>query len=201
MKNKNIVLSEDVITSLSIDNTDEFYKTLSAAINLRKDLLIGVNEKGKVLGVNPLSIEQDISDLLGKNQKEELIQQFKLVEHNFKTYVKLNLSKTIPRPFYVEVDGKSSTYISQCNLLVELNHLYLDYFNSEKQESINIGESKIDIIKAVLNEHHIMSYSQLQKKVEKVSISELDKVLVYLMKNGFIEVEIYDGKTTIKIKS
>lgn len=70
MKNKNIVLSEDVITSLSIDNTDEFYKTLSAAINLRKDLLIGVNEKGKVLGVNPLSIEQDISDLLGKNQKK-----------------------------------------------------------------------------------------------------------------------------------
>lgn len=77
----------------------------------------------------------------------------------------------------------------------------MDYFNSEKQESINIDESKIDIIKAVLNEHHIMSYSQLQKKVEKVSISELDKVLVYLMKNGFIEVEIYDGKTTIKIKS
>jgi hypothetical protein len=200
LKNKNIVISEDYITCTSIDNTDEFFKTLSAAINLRKDLLIGVNEKGKVLGVNPLSIEQDICDLLGKNQKEELVQKLELVEHNFKTYVRLNLSKTILRPFYVEVDGKTSSYISQHNFLVELNHLYLDFFNSEKQEFIKIHESKIDIIKAVLNEHQSMSYSQLQKKLDDVSIGELDKVLVYLMKNEFIEVEIYDGKTTIKIK-
>lgn len=170
--------SETLSFISSFDNEFEILATISGMSNsIGGEIYIGVNSKGKILGINHLNIEIEIDRLIGMfNYKIDFNIDVKLINYKYICIVSITECKLKPLSFNFNND--SYAFFRMLNQNYKLNDILFKALKNEGKFPCD-SHSEATLMK-LFKHHRELTFSKL-KSLSGLKIEAVEDTLIYLL--------------------
>lgn len=192
-----ILPNQLVISSLS---DDLFLMSLiSGACNSGfKSILIGVNESGKVLGINSVGFVEFFTEKINTTFRGLIDFSIDIQNHDYKQYAVFFIENIRMKPIGFYDEGVFYEKMIVSRRVLPLNHLLKAFLIAEQKESLPILSDDILLqLKNITPGKY--SYSRFRKTLNLLSISELDDLIVFMLLKRGCNIDFEDNQTFILI--
>ena len=181
------------------ENSIEIAHTIIALANSNGgSILLGVNKKRKVIGINPEPELQKVKDIISAFCDPNLKYELSLLQDDFKFCLEINICKS-SKLLYCKNGNKKEYYILENQTLIKLNKIYENVLKSKNKYQFIPSELSNDefFIFNLIHENQKITLSQIYKK-SNLPLKIIDEVLVRLICWNKVDV---DFSTTVFIFS
>lgn len=180
---------------------DEFLllSLISGACNSGfKSIFIGVNESGKVLGVNPVGFIDFLREKIYSTFGNLIEFSVKLQNHDFKQYGILNIENVLTKPIGFISKGILYEKMIVSGSVLPLNHLLKTFLISEHKDNLPIVSDEVLLyLEKVPSGKY--TYSRFRKIFKEFSISDLDELIVFMLRKGAASLDFENNQTFILV--
>ena len=174
-----------------IDDQLKIGRTLCAFANSEGGrLLIGINDKRKIVGCNPDQELKLIENVAIVFCQPELKFSSKIWQEDFRLVLEIYIESATEKPYKAKDDnGKWKPYIRMGNHTIAANKILESVWKENRNHNPrpeNIEAEELLILEIIRNEQ-LITLSSLYKK-SNLPFKKVDRTIVLLIKWGFIEM-------------
>ena len=179
------------------DNLDSILRIVSSFANTDGgDLLIGINEKSKLIGVSPEEIKPELSNLFTTKDLKSIVSFHTLyISHIILLRIEVGVAKNKigilegqQKNFYYRVGGST----------VLANKIILRFWRmTENSFQVDCSQENLDHLFSLIEREHHLSLSKMYKK-STLSKNEVDRSVSCLLFKNRISVQVEEGKISFQ---
>lgn len=192
--------SETLSFISSFDNEFEILASISGMSNSKGgNIYIGVNSKGKILGINHLNIDLLIDQLLDAfNSKIAFSFELSLINYKYVCVLSIKEAKTKPLSF--KLNNDSISFVRHLDKNYRLNTILFKALNNTSYLTSEIGFNQEDKLIEIFQEFKELSFSKL-KSLSGFRIDDIENTLIKLINEKKIDFNFTkDGVIIYKYK-
>ena len=199
MASKKINIEKNQLTVPSLTDELSTLSFISGACNSGfKSIIIGVNESGKVLGVNPVGFTTFLTEKINSTFGNSIKFSIKLQSHEYKQYAILSIEHVKTKPIVFISKGKVYEKMIVSGSVLPLNHLLKAFLISEQKENLPLVSD--DIFSPLENlPSGKYTYSRFRRILKDFSISDVDDLIVFMLRKGTASLDFENSQTFILI--
>ena len=199
MASNKIKIEKNQLTVPSLEDEFLLLSLISGACNSGfKSIFIGVCENGKVLGVNPVGFTELLTEKINSTFGSLIEFSIKLQNHDYKQYAILNIENVLTKPIGFNNEGKVFENMIVSGSVLPLNHLLKAFLISEQRENLPIVSNDLLLLLEKVPPGKY-TYSKFRKILNKFSISELDNLIVFMLRKGTASLDFENNQTFISV--
>ena len=170
--------SETLSFVSSFDNSFEILASISGMSNsIGGEIYIGINSKGKIIGVNHLNIEIEIDRLIGLfNYKFDFNIDVKLINYKYICIVSITECKIKPLSF--KFNNDSYAFYRMLNQNYKLNDILFKALKNDGKLPFD-SQSEATLMK-IFKHYRELTFSKL-KSLSGLKIEAIENTLIYLL--------------------
>lgn len=199
MASNKIKIEKNQLTVPSLADEFLLLSLISGACNSGfKSIFIGVNESGKVLGVNPVGFIELLTEKINSTFGSLIEFSIKLQNHDYKQYGILNIENVLMKPIgFINKDKVfENMIVSGC--VLPLNHLLKAFLISEHKDNLPIVSDEVLLcLEKVPSGKY--TYSRFRKIFKEFSISDLEELIVFMLLKGTASLDFENNQTFILV--
>ena len=199
MASKKINIEKNQLTAPSLTDELSILSFISGACNSGfKSIIIGVNESGKVLGVNPVGFTAFLTEKINSTFGNLIEFSIELHNHDFKQYAVLRIEHVKTKPIGFINKGNVYEKMIVSGSILPLNHLLKTFLISEQKENLPLVSD--DIFSPLDNlPSGKYTYSRFRRILKDFSISDVDDLIVFMLRKGTASLDFENNQTFILI--
>jgi len=183
-----------------VENTDDLPLILQIVSSFANseggDLLIGVNEKSKLIGVSPEEVKSELSKLFTYKDLKTIVSFHTLyISHIILLRIKVGVAKNKigileaqQNNFYYRVEGNT----------VLANKIILRFWRmTEKTFQDDCSQVSFDHLLSIIEKEQLLSLSKMYKK-SSLSKKEVDRSVSCLLFKNKVSIQVENGKILFK---
>lgn len=199
MASNKINIEKNQLTVPSLTDELSILSFISGACNSGfKSIIIGVNESGKVLGVNPVGFTAFLTEKINSTFGNLIEFSIELHNHDFKQYAVLRIENVKTKPIGFINKGNVYEKMIVSGSILPLNHLLKTFLISEQKENLPLVSD--DIFSPLDNlPSGKYTYSRFRRILKDFSISDVDDLIVFMLRKGTASLDFENNQTFILI--
>lgn len=187
--------SETVAFIPSESEIEVLLETISALSNTKGGYIyIGVNNKGKIVGINPVGIKDEISKVVSTHFKSLISFNLDLCYENHKSFCVLKIPEAINKPLFYFKDLKKVSFFRNKTDNIKVFNILGQIWSAKKKmnnqyrndyDRDELSKDELSILASTPKEE-VITFSKLHSLVG-ISVTDFERSLVHLVLTGKIK--------------
>ncbi len=162
------------------------------------DLFVGVNEKSKIIGVNPHEVIGELQDLFTENDLSDIVEYHTLYISHF-ILIRIHVAESLKKKAIIESE-KNVLYFRIKGQIVRANKVVLRYWRMNSNPSeVNCKSKNIDLWYELVKSKSLISLAKMYKE-SPFSNKEVDQIVSCLLYKSRLNFVFREGQILFESK-